>query len=880
MFKNSKIILVNVAIVVAVVCTIILYVFYQQKVDLNTACDSFQTTTRVMEDVASSDILSAQKLCESRANYINENDMTMEEAVVYVRQAQTSDVSGQIIRLDTLEGLSTHPSASDPDNYHVSYAGTDALDLTDVRDSSTVNMTRSYEDPISGDTVVAFYHQVILNDDDGSEYPALLLRVIPVSELQKQWIFSYYYSDADIALMQTDGDYVVQPDLLSCGCKNFYQFIRSYNSGRYDADSLMKEISAQTSGALPAVDCDGKEYYFAYSHLRVSPGWVIIGYIPMEKLYTSSTDWTIPLIIIVALAIALVIDVSWLRTAIRMRLEAQETMRQQLETINSMVKEEKRQKELLQDALNQAEAANKAKSSFLSNMSHDIRTPMNGIIGMTAIAGTHLDDPVRVSDCLQKITTASKHLLGLINEVLDMSKIESGKVDLCEEEFNFSDLIENLLTMSRPQLKEHHHEIRININSVVHEKVIGDGQRLQQVLMNLMSNAIKYTPDGGQIRLTISEKPVTQNKTGFFEVIFEDNGIGMTEDFIQKIFEPFSRADDVRVGRIQGTGLGMPIARNITHMMGGDIKVESKLGAGTKITVTFFLKLQEETQIRYEDFINLPVLVADDEQVSCESACSLLRELGMNSEWVLSGREAVNRVLAKHEAQDDFFAVILDWKMPVMDGIATTREIRRIVGENVPIIIISAYDWSDIEQEARLAGANAFISKPLFKSRMVHLFHDLVGQNTEDGSGGDQALERLEKLNLAGHRVLLVEDNDLNAEIASEILKSTGLEVECCGNGAVAVARIEEVADGYYDLVFMDIQMPVMNGYEATRAIRSLDREYTRKLPIVAMTANAFAEDVHASTGSGMNAHISKPIEMDALRKVLNRWICQEGEAE
>jgi CheY-like chemotaxis protein/two-component sensor histidine kinase len=454
-----------------------------------------------------------------------------------------------------------------------------------------------------------------------------------------------------------------------------------------------------------------------------------------------------------------------------------------------------------------------------------------------------------------------------------MSKIESGKVDLVEEPFNFSDLIDNLLVMSRPQIKAHGHEISVKIHNVIHEKVIGDSLRIQQAFMNLMSNAIKYTPDGGKITLTISEK-VANKKTSLYEIIFEDNGIGMSEEFVNKIFEPFFRGEN-RYGRIQGTGLGMPIARNIVRMMGGDIKVESKLDVGSKFTVTFFLKLQEEEKVDYTDFIDVPVLVADDDKVSCETTCNILNEMGMQSEWVLSGKEAILRVTERHKIADDFYAVIIDWKMPGMDGIATAKAIRKSVGDDVPIIIISAYDWSDIEQEARKAGVNAFVSKPLFKSRMVHLFSDLLG-NKEEPEEDDAPLASFEEMDLSGKRILLVEDNELNAEIATEILEMTGVEVDHAKNGSEAVDKVAAAEDGYYDLVFMDIQMPIMNGYEATRAIRSMDRDYLKMLPIIAMTANAFAEDVNAARGAGMNAHISKPLELNVLASVLRKWVVQE----
>ncbi len=529
-------------------------------------------------------------------------------------------------------------------------------------------------------------------------------------------------------------------------------------------------------------------------------------------------------------------------------------------------------KAALQDAYNAAQRANAAKTDFLANMSHDIRTPMNAIIGLTAIAGTHLDDKERVADCLSKITVSSKHLLGLINEVLDMSKIESGKIDLALEDFNLPDLIDNLLTMCKPQIEAKHQELLVNISNIEHEKVIGDVQRIQQSFMNLMGNAIKYTPENGKITLSITEKPNNQHKVGCYEFIFEDNGIGMSPDFLSRLFEPFERAKDSRVESTQGTGLGMAITKNIVQMMNGDIKVESELDKGTRFTVTIFLKLQDvDENISYEDFIDLPVLVADDDQISCESTCDILTDLGMKSQWVLTGREAVQLVSSHHDEKNDFFAVILDWKMPDMNGVETTREIRRLVGRDIPIIIISAYDWSDIELEARMAGADAFISKPLFKSRVAHLFNKLLSKSEEEEQ--DSSLSSIASQRHDGKRALLVEDNEINSEIAGEILSMAGLTVEYASNGKEALDLMAAAADGYYDIIFMDIQMPIMNGYEATRAIRELSGSYAKRVPIIAMTANAFAEDVAAAKNAGMNEHIAKPLDFDQLAKVLQRWI-------
>lgn len=540
--------------------------------------------------------------------------------------------------------------------------------------------------------------------------------------------------------------------------------------------------------------------------------------------------------------------------------------------VDDLIKKERQQEMALQSAFDAAETANRAKTDFLSNMSHDIRTPMNGIIGMTAIASAHIDDKERVLDCLKKITHASKHLLSLINEVLDMSKIESGKIDLVDEEFNLSDLVDNLLTMTNAQIQEHHHELSVNISGVTHEDVIGDSLRIQKVFTNLMGNAVKYTPDGGKIRLSITEKPSNQARVGCYEVVFEDNGIGMSEEFLKHVFEPFTRSrDDRHVNSVQGTGLGMTISRNIVRMMGGDIRVESALGKGSRFTVTMYLKLQEKENVHYDKFIDLDVLVADDDDITLESCCGMLNDLGMKAEGVSTGTQAIKNVIVHHNQKRDYFACIIDWKMPDMNGIEVTKAIRKEVGNDVPIIIISAYDWSDIEQEARTAGANMFISKPLFRSRLVKTFNTLVEK--EEVEVQETPFAPLHSIKLKGKRALLVEDNALNAEIAKEILEMTGMEVVFASDGVEAVDAITECEDGYYDMVFMDIQMPRMNGYDAARAIRAMDRNYCRQVPIIAMTANAFAEDVHAAKTAGMNEHIAKPIDLTTLARILNRWI-------
>ena len=527
-------------------------------------------------------------------------------------------------------------------------------------------------------------------------------------------------------------------------------------------------------------------------------------------------------------------------------------------------------RQALKEAYRSAENANRAKTEFLSNMSHDIRTPMNAIVGLTAIAGANIESQDRVIECLSKITESSRHLLGLINEVLDMARIESGKMTLAQEDFNLSDLVDNLITITKPVLDEHKHNFDIHINHIEHEAVCGDSLRIQQVFVNLMSNAIKYTPDGGNIIFSIEEKPNGFSELGCYEFTIEDNGIGMSPEFQKIMFDPFSRADDHRTTRVQGTGLGMAISRNIVNLMNGTIKVDSTLHKGTKITVTIYLELQEKEKEQDRDLMNLPVLVVDDDRTCCESTVATLKEIGIMGEWVLSGREAIECCYARHELKDDYFAVILDWKMPDMDGIETARQIRKRIGKEITIIVLTSYEFSEIEEEAKAAGIDAFIAKPLFRSRLTATLRQFTSGRKEKTARN--YLEKLSESDYTGKRILLVEDNELNREIAGEILQMTGAKVETAENGKIAVEKVEASPKDSYDLIFMDIQMPVMNGYEATAAIRSLSGE-KGKLPIVAMTANAFAEDVQLAKNTGMNGHIAKPLDMNKLNDVLENWL-------
>lgn len=524
----------------------------------------------------------------------------------------------------------------------------------------------------------------------------------------------------------------------------------------------------------------------------------------------------------------------------------------------------------LREAMQRAESASHAKNDFLSSMSHDIRTPMNAVIGMTAIAATHLDDKNRVRDCLNKINEASAHLLHLINEILDVSRIESGKMELSDEPFNLGQLIQDVLNMNLSAIRQKNQEIHVHIHSMDHEQVIGDPVRMQRVVENLVSNAIKYTPEGGSISIMLKEMAPEVKGYGCYEISVQDNGIGMSQEFQKKLFQPFEREDDVRSKKIQGTGLGMSIVKNIVTLMMGSIEVESEKNQGTTFRVKVNLKLDKYEYCPSEKLDKLPVLVVDDDLTICETVTSMLKDIGMLGEWVDNGASAVRMVSDRHRKGDDYLAVLLDWKMPEMDGVETARRIRAEVGTTVPVIILTAYDWNEIEQEARAAGVDSFLAKPIYKTKLMQKMMTYV-----DGSAEMPELSEQIRNNqiLTGKRVLVAEDNQLNREIAVEILKMLNLEVVTVEDGAEAVEVFAESEPGYYDLILMDIQMPRMNGYEATKAIRSMGHANSKTIPIVAMTADAFVEDIQAASAAGMNEHVSKPISIDHLLRVLERFL-------
>ena len=523
----------------------------------------------------------------------------------------------------------------------------------------------------------------------------------------------------------------------------------------------------------------------------------------------------------------------------------------------------------LREAYEIAERANQAKTAFLNNMSHDIRTPMNAIIGFTSLAATHIDEKEHLKDYLEKIMISSNHLLALINDVLDMSRIESGKVKIEENECSIPVVLHDLRNILQTDIKSKRLDFFIDTVDVVNENVICDSLRLSQILLNCVSNAVKYTKPGGTVGIRIIQKEHAPEGYADYDFVVRDTGIGMSEEFVAHIFEPFSREENSTLSRVPGTGLGMSIAKNIVDMMGGTIRVKSKLGVGSEFTISLRFKTGEAVQRRgvIRELNGFRALVADDSMDSCVSVEKMLRAIGLRPEWTTSGKEAIFRAKYAKEQNDPFHVFIIDWLMPDMNGVEVVRRIRMEIGDDVPIIILTAYDWSEIEDEAREAGVTAFCAKPLFLSELYDVLQ--TASRPED----EEELHIYNAERFRGKKILLVEDVELNREIAETILKEIGIQVVSVENGEQAVRYIEETEEDFIDLILMDIMMPVMDGYEATRAIRKLSNPVKASKPIIAMTANAFEEDVRAALDAGMNDHMAKPIRVETLCQMIEKHL-------
>jgi len=837
--KKTFVIIVNVFIMIAMLIFVVLNSNVQSKETAQRQIEHFENTTIAMERVTENYLEGEQRICDVWARYINSRDMTIEEAVSFIRISHVlPNASAHIVYLDTLSGLSTKARRDAFDDYTVSYQQMDFLNnvswISDIGES--INISRAYTNPVNGEQSLAFCNLITLqNPENGKPRNAVLLRVLPISELEQKWIFPQEeYENAELSMIDADGNYIIKDH--SFKNSNFFEFYRSYNTVDSAASQILFEKITSSTGSFSMHNSRGEECILAYTPVDAKAEWALLSFMPMKELRVNTENWLLVCIVSAGLLILFVFDLA-VMLLFNQKLHA---------------------------AAREAAAANKAKTDFLSTMSHDIRTPMNAIIGLTTIMKKNLDDTESVRDNLQKITLASNHLLTLINDILDISKVESGKMHLNPQTVSIVETAENLVNISQPMIKEKDIKFCFRISRVETEYLYADQLRLNQICINILSNAIKYTEPGGQVSVVMCEDE--SPKPGCVRLTYQvsDTGIGMSPEYMESMYQPFSRQTDSRVNSIQGTGLGLAITKQMVDLMEGTIDCRSELGKGTTFTVVLDIPAAERQR---EDMMldSMDVLIVDDDPILLETTADTLRSLGATADCAGCAAEALEMIKRQHEKGRDYSIVILDWKMPGIDGIETTRRIRAEAATNIPILLISAYDRTDIESEAKKAGANAFISKPLFRSTLYDTINKLLG------TGAKPVESENDDSDLQGMHILIAEDFDVNWEIISALLGMYGITTERAENGLICVEKMKSAAEGSYDLIFMDIQMPEMNGLDATKNIRRLDNPWAASIPIIAMTADAFSENITACLNAGMNGHISKPVDIKLVIKEIRR---------
>jgi len=836
--KKTLIITVNVIIMAAILVFVVLYAQYVNKDSYRRQLEHFENTTVTMERVTENYLEGEQSICDVWARYISSNSMTMEEAAEYIRSSHVLvNASAHIVSVETKNGLSTRPKLGSSDDYKVSYERMDILKNADWIEEigESINITRAYTNPMNGEQSLAFCNRITLKGQNGSKENAVLLRVIPISVLEQKWVFPQSeLVNAELSIIDRSGDYILK----GSGFKNssFLEFYKSYNHSDPESSAELFSRITSSTGSVTMLNSHGQECVLAFTPVSSKAGWTMLGIVPAKDLDIKNKNWVLFGVVSVGLLVLFLLDLYY-------------TM-----YLNKR----------LQITARKAEAANKAKTDFLSMMSHDIRTPMNAIIGLTTIAEKNTADEASTKESLRKISLASNHLLTLINDILDISKVESGKLKLSPLTFSIVETVENLINISQPMIKEKNIEFSFHINQMEKEYLYTDQLRLNQIYINILSNAIKYTEPGGRVGVTLREDKSDVPGCVLLTYIVEDTGIGMSPEFMENMYTPFLRQVDSRVNSIQGTGLGLAITKQMVELLGGTIECQSEQGKGTTFTVALDIPVADRQR---EDMQLDPidVLIVDDDEIMLQTAVDTLQSLGASVEQAGSGLEAIGMIEHRHLAGKDYNVIIIDWKMPEVDGIETIRRIRSEIDANVPILLISAYDWSDIEDKAILAGANGFVSKPLFKSTLYDKINTLIGKESKSIEPEDDYSD------LQGLNILVAEDNEINWEIISTLLSMYGITSEHAQNGKICLDMMSKAEEGSYTLIFMDVQMPEMNGLDATRAIRKLENPWAANIPIVAMTADAFSENITACLDAGMNGHIAKPIDVKLVIKEIRR---------
>ena len=837
--KKTLILIVNAIIMAAILVFVVLYSRFESRNAYQRQIEYYENTTVTMESVTENYLEGEQRICDVWARYINNKGMNMEEAADYIRISHVlANTSAHLVSTDTLRGLSTRPKQGTADDYGVSYERLDLLKdvgwITEIGQS--VHVTRAYTNPMNGEQSLAFCNRITLRDPTGeTSGDAVLLRVVPITELEQKWVFPQEnFENAELSIIDANGDYVLKGS--SFKNSSFFEFYESYNpTDPASSKELFDRITSST-GSVSMTNSHGNECILAFTPVAATAGWTLLGLIPAVDFNVVTENWLLPGVISAGLLILFLFDLIYMLYLNR-RLVV---------------------------AAREAETANKAKTDFLSTMSHDIRTPMNAIIGLTAIAERNLGDAESTGQSLRKISLAGNHLLTLINDILDISKVESGKLKLSPLTFSIVETVENLVNLSQPMVKEKNIEFFFHINRMEKEYLYADQLRLNQVYINILSNAIKYTEPGGRVSVEMREEESTVPGCVRLTYIVADTGIGMSPEFMETMYQPFSRQTDSRVNSIQGTGLGLAITKQMVELMGGTIDCQSEQGKGTTFTVVLDIPVAD----RQRDDMQLDsveVLLVDDDEILLQTTADTLESMGATVEQAHSGADALKMIAGRHEAGNNYSIIILDWKMPDTDGVETIRRIRAEIDADIPILLVSSYDWSDIEDLAREAGANGFVSKPLFRSTLYDKINTLIGTESKSVEPEEDYSD------LDGLHILVAEDNDINWEIISAMLSMFGITSDRAENGRICVDMMREAAEGSYILIFMDIQMPEMNGLDATRAIRKLENPWAASIPIVAMTADAFSENITECLNAGMNGHIAKPIDIKLVIKEIRR---------
>ncbi len=837
MKKRIWVIIVNIFIMFSMLVFVVVYSTVSAKKTTQTQIEHYEQTTVTMEHVTENYLEGEQRICDVWTHYINSENMTMDEAVKFIRISHVlPNASAHIVYTDTLTGLSTKPKSGTTDQYDVSYKSIDFLnDVSWISEiGKSINISRAYTNPINGEQSIAFCNFVTLSES-GESKKAILLRVLPVSELKAKWVFPQEeYESAELSIIDADGDYIIKDH--SFKNSSFFEFYKSYNeTDSVKAQELFDKIISST-GSFTMLNSRGEKCIVSYTPFGETGGWVLISMMPMKDLNVSTQNWLLIGAISSGLLILFIFDLT-----VMLYFNRQ-----------------------LKATAKEAELASKAKTDFLSTMSHDIRTPMNAIIGLTTISEKNLSDEKLIAENLHKINLASNHLLTLINDILDISKVESGKLNFCPQNFSIVETVENLMNLSQPMIKSKNIEFSFHVSRMDKEYLYADQLRLNQIYINLLSNAIKYTEPGGSVCVDMKEED--SEKQGCVKLTFKvsDTGIGMSPEFMANLYQPFSRQTDSRVNKIQGTGLGLAITKQMVDLMEGTIDCQSEQGKGTTFTVTLDLPIADQQRADMK-FDAMNVLLVDDDEVLLQTGTDTLESLGFSVEQAESGLEALGMIKHREGTGKNYDIVIVDLKMPDIDGIETIRRIRSEVKTKIPILLISAYSWSDVESEAKEAGVSGFLTKPLFRSTLYDKISEILGTETKSTEIENDYSD------LQGMNILVAEDNDINWEIVSTLLSMYGITTERAENGRIAVEKVKEAKPGSYSLVFMDIQMPEMNGLEATRAIRALEDSSVSSIPIVAMTADAFSENVTECLQAGMNGHIAKPIDIKLVIKVIQK---------